>query len=104
MELHRVRLAAQPQAEIAQRKPAGDPQIAPGLPYPAVHPLMEMLPFHRERIFRPHPFEMDQRRLPLAEKQVLQGREGEEVVFGEGHSFSCSVTPAGSPSRLMLIA
>ena len=52
-------------------------------------------------ILGPLPLDMDQRTLPLAEQQVLERGERQEVVFGEHpvHRISISFTPGGTRSR-----
>jgi hypothetical protein len=90
MELHRIRLAGQPQTAADQRQGADDPHPAAQLPLAAVHPLVQMPPFERQRVLRPQPLDVDQHRLPLAEQEVLQGGEREEVFLGDHGALRAS--------------
>lgn len=47
-----------------------------------VSPAVQDVPLGREPIVRPRPLDVDERALPLAEQQVLQGAEGDEIVVG----------------------
>jgi hypothetical protein len=53
-----------------------------------MNPLMHNSPFSSKQVFVPHLLNLDQRALPLAKKQVLQGGQGDEVVFGV-HIVTC---------------
>jgi len=43
--------------------------------------------FSREPVFKPELFNMNQRTLPLAKQQMLEGGQHEQVVFGKRHLF-----------------
>ena len=54
----------------------------------------------RQRVLLPLPLHVNQRPLPAAEDEVLDARERQQLVgavFGV-HSFSISLTPAGTPA------
>ena len=44
---------------------------------------MQMLPLDRKPVLGPLLLDVDERALPLTEQQVLEGRNREQVVFGE---------------------
>jgi hypothetical protein len=63
---------------------------------PTVHALVQVAPLHREPVLGPHLLDVDEGALAFAEEEVLEGRDGKEVVFGEHRYTHCStVTPSG---------
>jgi hypothetical protein len=71
----------------------GDAPLAARLQGAVVGALVKMSSLHRKPVLRPHPLDMDERALPLAEEQMLESGDREELVLGKraacGHS-SCS--------------
>ena len=73
VEFYHVRFADQAQSQRAQEEAAGDAHVSPGLGTLFVDALVQLLALHRAAIFAPLLLDVNQRALPLAEEQVLQG-------------------------------
>lgn len=73
MELDSIRLPDQPQTQGPKCHPPRDPQVATGLPGSLVYATVEVTALDRKSVVRPYLLDMDERALPLAEEQVLEG-------------------------------
>lgn len=85
-KLNHVGLASQPEAEGVQTEAAGDSEARPAFRPGVVRLLMQFAAFGGEAVLRPHLLDMNQGPLALAEHEVLEAGEGQEVVFGVPHT------------------
>src|SRR6185295_6917681 len=99
MKLHHVGLAGEAQPQASQRNSPGEVNVAAGLPLPRVDTLVQVPALDGERVLHPDLLEMNQRTLPLAKQQVLQGREREEVAFGEHFRSPRAASPPPATGR-----
>ena len=81
VEFDDVRLADEAQPQRPQRQIPRDAHIAANFVPGGMDMVVSQPPFGRETVLAPGLFDVDQRALPLAIQQVLQGGKGQEVVF-----------------------
>lgn len=80
MKLYRIGDAADAQALRDQRNRARHPNATPMIAARLIDPRMYDLSLHGGDVVLPYPLDVDQRRLPLAEHDVLQSRQRQESI------------------------
>src|ERR1700732_903412 len=88
MELDEIGLPAEAQPKAVKAKAAGDLEARARLRFPGIGPFVQVPALDCERILDPHLLEMDQGALPLAEQQVLERRERQQVVFRDAYQIT----------------
>ena len=87
VEFDDIRLADKSQAQGTKGKIPRDAGIAAGFMPGGMDMVVGEAPLGREAVLAPNLLDMDQRALPLAIQQVLQGGKGQEIIFGVGHGI-----------------
>lgn len=84
MQLNRIGAAAQPECLRPQRDGANDPDTSLLTGGKRVGPAVPSLTTDRVGVVAPYPVDMDQRTLPWAVAEVLDGRDGHHRLQGHG--------------------
>jgi hypothetical protein len=82
VEFHHVGFADEAEPQGAERHASRGPHVTPGRARALVRLAVQMRALHGQAVVGPQLLHVDQRTLPLAEKQVLKREMGEKIVFG----------------------
>ena len=82
MELDHVGHAAQSEPPLPDPEPAHDARVEPRLRPRLVNPLVQDAALSCQPVLGPELFDMYEGKLPLAEREVLQGGDGNQFSFG----------------------
>lgn len=85
VQFYCVGAARDSQSKASHKESASDPEIAPTFPESFVDASMEQRAFRGQSVINPNPLEVDESALPLAEHEVLQPREWQQIGFAVKH-------------------